>query len=34
MALEKPFFVFKICLRQLHGFPKYFPKFFLRTFEN
>ena len=20
---------YKVCLRQLHGFPKYFPKFFL-----
>ena len=26
--------VLKICLRQLHGLLKYFPKFFLRTSEN
>jgi len=34
VTLGKPFFVLKICLRQLHGLPKYFLNFFLRTFEN
>ena len=37
MTLGKPFFVLKICLRQLHGLLKYFPNFskvFLRSFEN
>jgi len=28
MTLGKPFFVLKICLRQLRGLPKYFPKNF------
>jgi len=34
MTSGKPFFVLQVCLRQLHGLPKYFLNFFLRTFEN